>query len=293
MNFYIKTPTKQDLRNIKYQIFSKIGLFKPKVTVITATRNRPDSLFRTIIAVQNQTFKDFEHIVVADRCQYADKVVKLFKDKRIKFLTSSSDTLNQGAVGKNIGIENSKCEYICYCDDDNILLPNHLETLYTNIKNKQLDAIYSNYHVASMHDSDGSMTRLLTHNMYDYFSDKYNYTYFGTKNSDALCLMHKKTINGKSLLWRPLKEIKPINEDSDFMSMILKETNKIETINDITAIYYSRNASFRPDFQYEKRLTEFKDGQIFVYPIYTEEKFTRYVVDTSIDDINNILDKIK
>ena len=45
---------------------------RPKISVITATHKRPDFLRRCIMSVQAQTFRDYEHIIVADHCPYAD-----------------------------------------------------------------------------------------------------------------------------------------------------------------------------------------------------------------------------
>ena len=47
---------------------------KPKITLITCTYYRPDLLRRTIQSVQQQTLQDYEHIIVADHCPFAQHV---------------------------------------------------------------------------------------------------------------------------------------------------------------------------------------------------------------------------
>ena len=108
---------------------------KPKISIITPTRRRPDLLYRCIKAIQLSTLQEYEHIIVGDNCTYAKQVCDLFlDDKRIKYYeTPSPHVWNAGASGKNIGISKSTTEYIVYCDDDNIMLPNHLEVMYNEL----------------------------------------------------------------------------------------------------------------------------------------------------------------
>ena len=108
---------------------------EPKISIITATRRRPDLLYTCIKAIQKSTFKEYEHLIIGDHCKWAKKVVNMFsEDKRIKYFeTPSPHVWNAGASGKNIGITNATTNYIVYCDDDNIMLPNHLEVMYNEL----------------------------------------------------------------------------------------------------------------------------------------------------------------
>ena len=45
---------------------------------------------------------------------------------------------------KNVGIEKAQTDYIVYCDDDNIVLENHLEVMY-NEMSKGTKLCGSNY----------------------------------------------------------------------------------------------------------------------------------------------------
>ncbi len=87
------------------------------VSVIIPTYNRSEKLKRSINSVLNQTFADFELIVVDD-CS-TDKtqlVVTNIKDKRIKYLRHN---FNKGcATARNTGLLNAKGKYIAQLDDD-------------------------------------------------------------------------------------------------------------------------------------------------------------------------------
>lgn len=101
----------------------------PKISIITSTFNRSkDFLPKCIQSVKNQTFKDFEHIIVDDCStdgtkEYLDTVsdIRYFRTDR----NFGSDTRP-----KNIGISKAKGKYILFLDDDVTLRPSALEVLY-------------------------------------------------------------------------------------------------------------------------------------------------------------------
>jgi glycosyltransferase involved in cell wall biosynthesis len=98
----------------------------PKVTVIIPTYNRAHLIKRAIKSVLNQTFQDFEIIVVDDgSTDNTEEVVKSFNDLRIKYIKHQK---NLGAsAARNTGIKNSKGEYIAFLDSDDEWLPEKLE----------------------------------------------------------------------------------------------------------------------------------------------------------------------
>ncbi len=98
----------------------------PKVSVIIPTYNRAKLLPRAVNSVLNQTFKDFELIIVDDAStDNTEEVVKTFKDSRIKYI---KHRINKGgAAARNTGIKASKGEYIAFLDDDDEWLPLKLE----------------------------------------------------------------------------------------------------------------------------------------------------------------------
>lgn len=100
--------------------------------IITTHQGRKDLCKKAIESVQNQTFKDFEIIVVDDvsRDGTAEMVKELGKsDKRIRYIRLKSKALGQ-ATGKNEGIKNSKGKFIAFLDSDNTYRPEHLNLLY-------------------------------------------------------------------------------------------------------------------------------------------------------------------
>ena len=96
----------------------------PTVSVIIPTYNLADYICEAIDSVLNQTFKDFEIIVVDDGSKdntrevlkkYVNKISYFFKD-------------NGGiASARNFGIKRSKGDYIALLDADDIWMPDKLE----------------------------------------------------------------------------------------------------------------------------------------------------------------------
>ncbi|MFN3307300.1 MAG: glycosyltransferase family 2 protein, partial [Candidatus Kapaibacteriota bacterium] len=110
-----------------YPGFQVKSISTPKVSVIVPTFNRPSMLKNAIQSILNQTLQDFEIIVVNDAGEDVRSVVEFFNDKRIQYVSHSEN--KKLAATRNTGIRNARGKYVAYLDDDDVFLPNHLETL--------------------------------------------------------------------------------------------------------------------------------------------------------------------
>ena len=113
----------------------------PLVSVIIPTHNRAELLtIRAIPSVLNQTYQNFEMIIVADRCtdDTKDRVQKI-NDPRIRFVELTDrpplpDDLQArwrvaASAPRNKGFEMAQGEWITQIDDDDEFTPNHIEIL--------------------------------------------------------------------------------------------------------------------------------------------------------------------
>jgi len=97
-----------------------------KVSVIVPTYNREHLLKETIESILNQTFKDFELIIVDNySSDNTEDVVKSYNNHRIRYFKNQNNGII--AINRNFGIEKSRGEYIGLCDDDDIWMPDKLE----------------------------------------------------------------------------------------------------------------------------------------------------------------------
>lgn len=125
----------------------------PEVSVIISTYNRPTMLEEALRSCLNQTFRDFEVVVVDDASGTARFVCEQLKDEfvaggiNLKCLELEENSGYQ-SVPKNVGIEYAAGSYIAYLDDDNLLDPEHLATLVTEIRKMGCDAVYGRWRYA-------------------------------------------------------------------------------------------------------------------------------------------------
>lgn len=97
---------------------------KPKLSVIIASYNHQDYIAETLKSLEQQTFQDFEIIVIDDGS--TDKTVEVVKNlpSRAQIFTQE----NQGVVAaRNRGASLAKGQYICFVDSDDVVLPGRFE----------------------------------------------------------------------------------------------------------------------------------------------------------------------
>ena len=107
------------------------------------TYNRANRVKRAIESVINQTFEDWELIIVDD-CSPDDTrdVVSRFDDPRITYIRQEKNFGND-THPKNVGILASKSPLIAFLDDDNVYRPDHLQILFNTLENEEeLDGVY-------------------------------------------------------------------------------------------------------------------------------------------------------
>ncbi|HXZ94924.1 MAG TPA: glycosyltransferase, partial [Dehalococcoidia bacterium] len=96
------------------------------LSVIIPTYNRAETVGRAIQSVLDQTYQDFEIVVVDDGSKdNTEEVVKSFNDKRVKYIKHER---NEGvAAARNTGIKATRRKYIAFQDSDDEWLPEKLE----------------------------------------------------------------------------------------------------------------------------------------------------------------------
>lgn len=100
----------------------------PNVSIIIPTYNRADTVGRSVKSVLDQSYKDFEIIIVDDgSSDNTEEIIRQFQkhDDRIRFIRHSN---NKGAgAARNTGIKASGGRYIAFQDSDDTWEPEKLE----------------------------------------------------------------------------------------------------------------------------------------------------------------------
>lgn len=107
----------------------------PILSVVLLVYNGEKYLREAIDSVLNQTFRDFELIIVNDgSTDDSLKIINSFDDKRIRII---NNTRNKGIpICRNLGIKEAKGEYLAWTDCDDINLPTRFE--------KQINFLHKN-----------------------------------------------------------------------------------------------------------------------------------------------------
>ena len=90
---------------------------KNLISIIVPYRRKKKFFQQTINSIKNQTYKKFELIIIYDDIEklelnFVKKVIKNIRKKRIII-----NKINLGAgESRNLGINYSSGEYICFCD---------------------------------------------------------------------------------------------------------------------------------------------------------------------------------
>ena len=118
-------------------------------TVVIPLYNKELSIRNTIQTVLNQTYQDFEIVVINDgSTDKGVKIVESIKDNRIRLIQQE----NQGvSAARNRGIKEANYDWIAFLDADDLWEVNHLEEI-----NKMM-ALFPNekIYVTSFESSDG------------------------------------------------------------------------------------------------------------------------------------------
>lgn len=129
------------LMRARYRHLYEDGKDQPLISIIIATYNRGKILTeRTIPSILNQTYKNFEIMVIGDKC--ADNtplLISTLGDPRIRFYDlpqrgnypsdAEARWFVQGAVPRNKGLQLARGKWFAWISDDDVVLPHFLDTL--------------------------------------------------------------------------------------------------------------------------------------------------------------------
>lgn len=215
------------------------------VSVIIPTYNRAHLIKDAIDSVLNQTYNNFELLIIDDYSEdKTAEVVQGYKDSRIKYLTNKKSKGAQGA--RNTGLYAANGEWVALLDSDDVWMPTKLE--------KQTDYIKK---------SDKFLVGLSSGNVkYDFGSGKViNYKIPQKRKYTVEELLYKNYLSGFStfifkraaaLSFEGFDERFPAMQDVDFY-ISLARMGEIHCLEEVLA-YIRTNNDDRISINYTLKL---------------------------------------
>lgn len=109
-------------------------------SVIIPTYNRAHLIEKTIKSLLNQSFENFEIIVVDDgSTDNTEKVVGSIDNRQVKYFKKKNA---ERASARNFGAQQAKGDYLNFFDSDDLAYPNHLKVAHDFIKSKEVKVFH-------------------------------------------------------------------------------------------------------------------------------------------------------
>lgn len=231
----------------------------PKFSIIMPAYNVADYIGNSIISVQDQTFKDYELIVVED-CS-TDNGKTLNTIKKFNSIKLVQNKINLGLGGaRNEGIKVAQGEYIIFLDSDDILYNNQVLANINNIiANRKIDIVYMGFKFVGNRDITIIPNEENCKKEYKLGKDKYT-------NAWSKCLRREFILEND--IWFPTNVI---YEDVPFVFRVISLAKSYEIAPFITHVYTSGRSNSNAS------KNQFKQGRDTV---------------TCIENLSNLVDKI-
>ncbi|MEH2059452.1 MAG: glycosyltransferase [Nostoc sp.] len=116
-------------------------LSNPLISVTMATYNHEKYIGEAVESVLNQTYKNFELIIVNDGSNdKTDEIIKKFRDERITYIYQENQGISSAI---NRAILDSRGKYVAFMSGDDICYTHRLETQYNYLVTSQKKAVFS------------------------------------------------------------------------------------------------------------------------------------------------------
>lgn len=129
----------------------------PKISIVIPTYNRGNMIEHTIYSILNQTYKDYE-IIIVDDGSTDDTKQRLEKfGNQIRYFYQN----NKGvSAARNRGIKKANGQYIVFCDSDDLFLPTKLEKQISYIeKHPSCEFLYTWYYKVYQNNNNDKILR--------------------------------------------------------------------------------------------------------------------------------------
>ena len=241
----------------------------PKFSIIIPVYNVEKYLEKCLDSIKNQTYKDYEVIIVNDGTK--DNSMDIAKKYDFKIINQK----NQGlSAARNTGVKNATGDYLLFVDSDDYLEKDLLKELNKSLKNNpdlvrfQIKEVYEdgkeiNYPEEEFQNKSGVEAFSII--------SKYHFV------ENAWAYLYKKTFYEKNKF--KFKE-GTIHEDFGIVPLIIMKANKVNSINYLGYNYLQRSGSIMSQKNYEK--TKKKVEDFYNHYLYLIEEINKTSLDSKV-----------
>lgn len=228
------------------------------ISVLMAVYNCDKYLRQAVDSILNQTWKDFEFIIVDDgSTDGTSKILKELNDPRIKIITCEE---NRGvAHARNIGLKDCNSDYIAIMDADDIAFPDRLKRQYEFLmEHKDIDGAYAKFQQVNIEGMP-----VFGEWPVAYYNYKYVKAYMILENTIAnpVSMFSNKIVKQYNLKY---DETQKIGSDYKFWIDYLKY-GKIVGMDEVLCYYRLRNHSLYNNSSLEDRLASKHKLALYIF----------------------------
>ncbi|WP_208592160.1 glycosyltransferase family 2 protein [Gracilibacillus suaedae] len=139
---------------------------KPYVSIIITTFNRRVALAELLTALVEQTYQNFEVIIINDAGEKVNDVAALYSELDITIIDLPENRYH--VYARNKGIKKAEGELIMLMDDDDLPLPIHLEIMIAQMG--AADLAYSDVEIVNYQETNKKRTPI-NHHLFAYHFD--------------------------------------------------------------------------------------------------------------------------
>jgi glycosyltransferase involved in cell wall biosynthesis len=242
----LSTAKKFDWNNIILQLlnmYKEVSFYKvkeehpiiveerPKLSVILPVYNSEKFLYKTLDSILNQTYKNFELIIVNDGSADSSKdIINSFNDSRINYIYQENAGV---AAARNKGLDYAKGHFITFHDSDDLSITNRFETLLQKFDYYNIDAVHSD--MLLINEVDSPISYWQSKNVERDKILRY-FIKMGTPFNNSTMVFKRDTI-GNNRYDTSFK----IGEDTKFVFNVVKNSNTLHIAEPL--LLYRRHAN--------------------------------------------------
>ncbi|MDH6305586.1 glycosyltransferase involved in cell wall biosynthesis [Parabacteroides sp. PH5-13] len=259
------------------------------ISVIIPVYNVERYIERCIKSILNQTYQDFEIVLVDDKgTDQSMKIVEKYSQKDDRFVVVNN-LENMGSMwARMIGYKNAKGQYFVFCDSDDFLPSNALEILYKEIIFSKAEIVIGNIQYVLNEENKRNILK----NKLSFGADSeavYKSLLVG-ELSHSLCAKIYDRVLFDKYEYETFKN-QTHGEDGMLFYQLISNLKRVTLINDVVYYYYINEESATRSKITDEKLQKisFSSDYIFNYVSNIQPKLNHFLIHRKIITLTTLL----